>query len=98
QKGACVLHRAGVFDPVPYDPWVGRQLAHPSRRISRDLLWIELTECAAVALAFVEHDRPAESRLRGFENEELEVSAVVVGRHTPLPIVVVAHQRIVDVD
>ena len=66
--------------------------------VSRHLLRIELAECAAVALALLEHDRPAESRLRGFENEEFEMCAVIVGRHTPFPIVILAHQRIVDVD
>ena len=48
--------------------------------------------------AFIEHDRPAESRLRGFENEKLEMSAVVVGRHTPFLIVIIAQQLIVGVD
>ena len=35
---------------------------------------------------------------RAFENEEFEVCAVVVGRHTPLPIVILAHKLIVDID
>src|SRR6476620_11797324 len=72
QKRSRILHRGGNLQPVSDDPWLGGQLVNPSRRISRDLRWFELTECAAVALALVEDDRPAESRLRGFENEALE--------------------------
>src|SRR6185295_16644657 len=56
QKRSRILHRSGNLQPVSDDPWLAGQLVHPSRRISRDFLWIELTECAAVALAFVEHD------------------------------------------
>src|SRR4030095_7033126 len=66
--------------------------------VTRDLLRIEPVEGAAVALAFIEHRRPAESRLRGFENEKLEMCAVIVGRHTPFPIVILAQQLMIDVD
>src|SRR4029077_13407147 len=66
--------------------------------VSGHLLRIELAERAAVDLALAEHDRPTEPRLRVFEDEEVEVPAVIVGRHTPFPIVIVAHQLMLDVD
>src|SRR5439155_7089380 len=43
-------------------------------------------------------DRPAEAGLRRFENQELEVLAVIVDRHSPFPIVILAHQLIVRAD
>src|SRR5207247_7077962 len=78
-------------------PWLGGDLVNPSCRISRNLLRIELAECAAVAIAFLEHDRPAQACLRGFENEEFEMGTVIVGWHAPFAIVILAHQRIVDI-
>jgi len=36
--------------------------------------------------------------LRGFQNQELEMRAIVVHRHTPFAIVILAHQRLIDVD
>jgi hypothetical protein len=41
--------------------------------------------------------RPAESRLRRFEHQELEMSAIVVVWHTSFPIVILEQQLIVDV-
>src|SRR6266849_3579035 len=70
----------------------------PSRGVPRDLLRIEVAERATVALALVEDDRPTESRLRGFQNQELEMCAIVVRRHTPFAIVILAHQHLIDVD
>src|SRR5713101_389688 len=98
QKRSRVLHRGGDLHAVPYDPWIGGQLVDPGFRVSSDLLWIEVAERAAVAVPLVEHDRPAEPRLRGLQNQELEMRAVVVRRHTPFAIVILAHQHVVDVD
>jgi len=36
--------------------------------------------------------------LRGFQNQELEMRAIVVHRHTPFAIVILAHQHLIDVD
>src|SRR5258708_6951837 len=98
QKRTCVPHRSGDLHAVPDDPGIGGELVDPGRGVSRDLLWIELAERATVAVALVEHDRPAESRLRGFHNQELYMRAVVVRRHTPFAIVILAHQDMIDVD
>src|SRR5204863_773309 len=70
----------------------------PTRRIARDFCRIELAECAAVAVAFLEHDRPAQTCLCRFDTEQFKIGTVIVGWHTPLPIVIVAHQLIVAVD
>src|SRR6267142_6808065 len=90
KKRLGVPHRGRDLHPVPDDPRIGRQLVDSRVGISRDLIRIKPAECAAVALALIEHDRPAESRLRSFENEKLEMSAVIVSRHTPFPIVIFA--------
>src|SRR4029453_3444879 len=62
--------------------------------IARDFLWIEVAERTTVAVALPEHDRPAESRLCGFEQQKLEVLAVVVHGKAPFAIVILEHQRI----
>src|SRR5438876_2922466 len=97
QKRSRVLHRSGDLQPVSDDPWLGGEPVNPSRRISRYFLRIALAECAAVAIAFLEHNRPAQACLRGFENEEFKMGTVIVGWHAPFAIVILAHQRIVDI-
>src|SRR5258708_39549789 len=89
-----VLDRGGDLQAVPDDPGIGGERVDPSRGGSRDLLRLEVAERATVALALVEDDRPTESRLRGFQNQELEMCAIVVRRHTPFAIVVLASQRL----
>src|ERR1700674_4714400 len=79
QKGLSVPHGGRDLRPVPDDRRIGGQLLDSRLGVARDFLRIELAEGAAVALALVEHDRPTEPRLRGLENEEFEVSAVIVG-------------------
>src|SRR6266404_5396550 len=98
RRSCRVLPRGGDLDAVADDPWIGGELVYPSRGVSRDLLWIEVTESAAVAVALVEDDRPIESRLRGLQNQELEMRAIVVRRHAPFPIVILEHHRLIDVD
>src|ERR1700745_3511835 len=68
QKRTRVLHRGGDLRAVPDDPGIGGERVNPGRGVSRDLLWIEVAERATVAVALVEDDRPAESRLRRFQN------------------------------
>ena len=98
QKRLSVLDGGRDFHPVPDDSRIDSQFVDSRLRIPRDLLRIELAKCAAIALAFIEHDRPAESRLRTFENEKLEMCAVTMGRNTPFPIVILAQQIMIDVD
>jgi hypothetical protein len=78
------FHRSGDLQPVSDDRLLGGQLVNPSRRVSRDFSRIELAECAAVAIAFLEHDRPAQACLRGFENEEFEMGPVMRGLARPI--------------
>src|SRR5258706_14223518 len=98
QECPRVLHRGGDLHAVADDPWICGELGDPSRGVSRDLLWIEVTESATVAVALVEDDRPIESSLRGLQNQELEMRAIVVRRHAPFPIVILEHHRLIDVD
>src|SRR6266550_5220057 len=98
KKRACVVYRRGDLHPIPDDRRIGGQLVDSRLGESRHFLRIEVAECAAVAFAFLEHNRPAESRLRCFENQELEMSTVIVRWHTPFVIVIFEHQGIVDVD
>src|SRR6266436_6763133 len=98
QKRSSVLDRGGDLQAVPDDPGIGGQLVDPNRGVPRDLLRIEVAERATVALALVEDDRPTESRLCGFQNQELEMCAIVMRRHPPFAIVILAHQHLIDVD
>src|SRR5882762_1832723 len=56
QKRSSVLDRGRDLQAVPDDPGIGGQLVDPSRGVPRDLVRIEAAECAAVALALVEHN------------------------------------------
>src|SRR6185369_4823298 len=78
QKRPSVPHSGCDLDPVPDDSLIASQFVDSRLGVSRDLRRIKLTECVTVALSLGEHDRPAESRLRAFEDEEFEVSAIVV--------------------
>src|SRR5689334_19131577 len=98
QKRPGVLHRRSDLRAVPDDPGIGGELVDPRCGVSRNLLWIEVAERATVAIALVEDDRPTESRLRGLKYQELEMRAIVVSRHTPFAIVILAHQHMIDVD
>src|SRR4029453_14951562 len=77
QKRSCVPHRGSDLQPIPNDPWIGGQLVNAGGGISRDLLRIKLAESATVSLSFLQHDRPAEPCLRRFEQQELEMAAIV---------------------
>src|SRR5256712_7447532 len=59
-----------------------------------DARGLEAVEGPAVRLTFLEDRRPAEPRLRGLEDEELEEAPVVVDRHPPLLVVVAEHRRV----
>ena len=63
--------------------------------VSSDGRDVEAVEGGAVALAPVENGAPGEPRLRPFEDEELEESAVVVDGDAPLFIVVALHEGVV---
>ncbi len=76
---ACVLHQ-------PFDG---------ARREARHFAGIEARERAPIAVALPQDRPPAQPRLRCFEDEKLEVHAVVAHGHAPL-LVVVARVRRVD--
>src|SRR5437870_6492359 len=83
------------LEPVSNDRRIQRELLNSFLGISRHFLRIELAEGTAITFPLLEHDRPAESGLRPFEHQELEVFAVIVDWHTPFLIVILEHQRIV---
>jgi hypothetical protein len=64
------------------------------RRVSRELLWIEVAERATVALALVEHGRPVECRLRPPESGTRNAG----DRRAPAPPFAIVHQHPMDVD
>ena len=90
-----VANRGFDFHPVSNDRRIPRELLNSFLGISRYFFGIEFVEGAAIALPFFEHNRPAESRLRPFEHQKLEVFAVVMHRHSPFTIVILEHHRIV---
>src|SRR3989442_449270 len=92
--------RAGIGDrrldlrAVPHDARVPEELADPARPEAGDARGLEAVEGPAVRLTFLENRRPAEPRLGGLEDEELEEAQVVVDRHPPLLVVVAEHRRV----
>jgi hypothetical protein len=55
-------------------------------------------ESAPITLSLLQYYRPAQPSLCAFEHEKLEVPAVIVDWDTPLAIMVLEHQRIIDSD
>jgi len=55
-------------------------------------------ESAPITLPLLQYYRPAQPSLCTFEHEKLEVPAVIVNWDTPLAIMVLEHQRIIDID
>ena len=84
--------------PVANDPRIEQQLLNALVGISRHFARIEPAESAAVAFPFVQDDRPVQAGLRPFQNQELEVFAVIVRRNAPFPIVILEHQGIAVAD
>jgi hypothetical protein len=56
--------------------------------VAGDLPWIEPVERATVGVPLAEDGAPAQTRLRSFEDEELEEEAIVVYRDAPFFVVV----------
>src|SRR5258705_1372870 len=54
--------------------------------------------CGNASASIIDLRAPsAQACRRGFENEEFEMGTVIVGWHAPFAIVILAHQRIVDI-
>src|SRR5258705_4639669 len=54
--------------------------------------------CGNASASIIDLRAPsAQACRRGFENEEFELGTVIVGWHAPFAIVILAHQRIVDI-
>src|SRR4051812_5562369 len=94
QKGPGVPHRRFYLHAVADDAGIRHERVDLLRRESRDLLRIELPECATVAFALAQHNRPAQPALRGLEHEELEMPAIVVDWHARFGVVIFGHQRV----
>jgi len=82
------------LQPVAHNPSVAQKRPHFTLVVARDLRRIEPIERPPVILALVENRLPAQTRLRTFEDQELEEHAVAVHRLAPLVIVVLDHQRL----
>src|SRR5262249_33769450 len=80
----------GTFDlePVANDPRILQQTFDLSRREACNARSIEAHKGTAIGFPFLEDCFPAQPSLRALEREELEKCLVVVGRNTPLAIVI----------
>ena len=63
------------------------------RAIPGNARWVEPVEGGPVVLALVEDRLPAQAGLSSFEDQELEQQPIVVDRHAPLVVVIVAVER-----
>ena len=91
EKLARIAHRCRDLQPISNDRRVLRQCLNPLVGVARNLLRIEAAESATVAFALLEHDRPAQPRLRRFEHQKLEMLAIIVNGHAPFAIVILEH-------
>ena len=87
-EGAGVAHGGLNLGPIADDAGVEEDLLDPLGGEPGHLLHIELGEEATVARPLLEDGQPAQPGLRPFEDEELEVGAVVVHRHSPFGVVI----------
>src|SRR6266403_4698285 len=98
EKGARVAHGGLDLHAVANDLGIQCELLDSSNGKSRDFLRIKPLESAPITLPLLQHQRPAQPSLCTFEHEKLEVPAVIVDRDTPFEIMVLEHQRIIDID
>ena len=92
QERARVRDRAGHLEPISDDPGIEQELVELRRCEPRDLRGIEVGERATIAVTLVEDRRPRQACLRSFEDQELEMLAIIVDRHAPLGVVVRPHR------
>src|SRR6478736_7084042 len=76
------------FQSVPHDPIVAEQPLNVALVIARDLFRAKSIERFSVVLAFLQDRIPAQSRLRAFQNQELEEYSIVVYGNAPFFIVI----------
>ena len=94
EEGFRIAYRGCDFEPVANDAGVAQQAFELAPIVASDALRVEAIEGGAVVLAFLQDGVPAETGLRAFENEELEESAVIVLRQSPLFVVIADRQRV----
>src|SRR5262249_1894175 len=95
EKRTRVTHCSFDLQAVANDSSIQHESPDPSPRESRHLLGIEPVKSPTVTLSLLQHDRPTQSRLRGFEHKKLEMLDVIVDRYSPFPIVILHHQRVI---
>src|SRR5208283_1813170 len=78
------LHLSAVAD----DAGIAKQPLDVDRPETRDCFRLEATKGVAIAVPALEDREPAQAGLGGLENQELEVTAVVVDGHSPLGVVI----------
>ena len=83
-----VVHGRAHLGAIAHQPGVGEQSPHARGRVLRDLARIEAIEGPAIRRALAQDDRPAQPRLRAFEDQELEEAAIAGDRDAPLGIVI----------
>ena len=88
-----VLNRRGNLQPIAHDPRISEQSGHFFRVVPRDLRHIEPIKSAPVIFPFVQNGRPAQPRLRAFQDEQLEPRAVIMQGHTPFGVVISEIER-----
>ena len=89
QKRLGIADRGLDLQPIAHDAGIFHQPRDVALAEARDALGIEAGECRAIALALVEDGRPGQPGLRAFQDQELELGAVVPGGHAPLLVVIV---------
>jgi len=94
EDAAGVFHSGFDLRPVSDDPGVRKKAAdvpgveagHPFR--------VESSKNLAETLPFPQDGQPRKTRLRAFQDEELEERPVVVHGHSPLLVVIGDHPRV----
>ena len=83
-----VADRCLDLSPVAYDAGVGHEPFNGALVEARNALGIEVGKCAAITGTLAQNRCPAQAGLRAFEDQKLEVRAIVVHGNAPFGVVV----------
>jgi hypothetical protein len=76
------------FEPVSYDLRIGEQPGYGILRVVGDFPGIKIIKGFSVAFPLSQDSRPAQSRLRAFQNKKLEQRSVIMDFHPPFIIMI----------
>ena len=95
KHGTCVGHGSFDFETVANNAGIFQKGFDFTFVVTRNFGRLEIIECLAVVLTFVQDGLPAQPRLGVIEHEQLEQLTIIMDRRAPFVVVVFDHKLIV---